>query len=135
MNEVASTIGLDIAKLVFVAVGMNDRGKVLWKKKLARCEVLAFFAQLVSARIGIEACAGAHYWARQLSAQGHDAKLIAAQHVKPFVSGCKNDWNDAQAIAEVRSRAETKYVPVNTEAQQMQERRFDRDYSILLGAL
>lgn len=118
MNEVATIIGLDIAKLVFVAVGMNDRGKVLWKKKLARSEVLTCFAQLAVARIGIEACAGAHYWARRLNAQGHDAKLIAAQHVKPFVSGGKNDWNDAQAIAEVRSRAETKYVPINTETQQ-----------------
>jgi transposase len=90
----------------------------LWRKKLARDEVLPFFATLALAKVGIEACAGAHYWARRLNAQGHDTKLIAAQHVKPFVSGSKNDWNDAQAIAEIRSRAETKYVPINTEAQQ-----------------
>ena len=118
MNDIATVIGLDISKLVFVAVGMNDHGKVLWRKKLARYEMLEFFAKLALAKIGIEACAGAHYWARQLIAQGHDVKLIAAQHVKPFVSGGKNDWNDAQAIAEVRSRGQTKYVPVNTEAQQ-----------------
>jgi transposase len=118
MNDIATVVGLDIAKMVFVAVGMNDRGKVLWKKKFARFDVLAFFATLTVVKIGIEACAGAHYWARQLIAQGHDAKLIAAQHVTPFVNGCKNDWNDAQAIAEIRSRGETKYVPVNTEAQQ-----------------
>jgi transposase len=118
MNNIATVIGLDIAKSVFVAVGMNDRGKVLWKKKLARDEVLSFFAQLTPAKVGIEACAGAHYWARRFNAQGHDAKLIAAQHVKAFVNGSKNDWNDAQAITEVRSRAETKYVPINTEAQQ-----------------
>lgn len=118
MNDIATVIGVDIAKTVFVAVGMNDRGKVLWRKKLAREEVLSFFATLVPAQVGIEACAGAHYWARKLNEQGHDTKLIAAQHVKPFVNGGKNDWNDAQAIAEVRSRGQTKYVPINTEAQQ-----------------
>ena len=118
MNDIATVIGLDIAKTVFVAVGMNDRGKVVWKKKLARDEVLPFFATLALLKIGIEACSGAHYWARRLNAQGHDTRLIAAQHVKPFVSGSKNDWNDAQAIAEIRSRGETKYVPINTEAQQ-----------------
>lgn len=118
MDTIASVVGLDIAKQVFVAVGMNDRGKVVWKKKLSRDEVLPYFARLPKAKIGIEACAGAHYWARQLMAQGHDAKLIAAQHVKPFVCGSKNDSNDAQAIAEIRSRAQTKYVPVNSEAQQ-----------------
>jgi len=118
MDDIATVVGVDIAKTVFVAVGMNDRGKVLWRKKLSREEVLPFFATLALVKIGMEACAGAHYWARRLNAQGHDTRLIAAQHVKPFVNGSKNDWNDAQAIAEVRSRGETKYVPINTEAQQ-----------------
>jgi transposase len=118
MNDIATVIGVDVAKTVFVAVGMNDRGKVLWRKKLARDQVLPFFVTLAPAKVGIEACAGAHYWARKLNSQGHDTKLIAAQHVKPYVNGSKNDWNDAQAIAEVRSREETKYVPINTEAQQ-----------------
>lgn len=118
MNVSASVIGLDIAKNVFMAVGLNERGKQVLKKKLARGEVLAFFANLEPTAVGIEACAGAHYWARQLNAMGHDARLIAAQHVKPFVTGSKNDANDAHAIAEVRARAATKYVPINTEAQQ-----------------
>ena len=118
MSDNATVVGLDIAKQVFVAVGMNDKGKVMWKKKLARHEVLVFFTTLAVIKIGIEACAGAHFWARKLIEMGHDAKLIAAQHVKPFVSGSKNDWNDAQAIAEIRSRGQTKYVPINTEAQQ-----------------
>lgn len=118
MNGNVKVIGLDIAKEIFVGVGIDERGKTVFKKKLYRSEVLAFFANLSPAAIGIEACAGAHYWARKFNAQGHDAKLIAAQHVKPFVSGNKNDSNDAQAIAEVRSRASTKYVPINTEAQQ-----------------
>ncbi len=118
MNNTVTVVGLDIAKEVFVAVGMDDKGNVMWKKKLFRPKVLEFFAKLALVRIGIEACAGAHYWARKLLAMGHDVRLIAAQHVKPFVSGSKNDWNDAQAIAEIRSRGQTKYVPINTEAQQ-----------------
>lgn len=118
MNGSVSVIGLDIAKNVFVAVGLDEKGKQVLKKKLARCEVLAFFTNLQPVAIGIEACAGAHYWARKLKELGHDARLIAAQHVKPFVSGSKNDANDAHAIAEVRARASTKYVPINTEAQQ-----------------
>lgn len=118
MNGSACVIGLDIAKNVFVAVGVNEKGKQVWRKKMVRSEVLPYFANLVPTAIGIEACAGAHYWARKLNALGHDARLIAAQHVKPFVTGSKNDTNDAHAIAEVRSRASTKYVPINTEAQQ-----------------
>ena len=118
MNDIATVVGLDIAKTVFVAVALNERGKVLWKKKLSRDEVLPYFANLSAMQVGIEACAGAHYWARKLNGQGHETKLIAAQHVKPYVTGSKNDWNDAQAIAEARSRGETKYVPINSEAQQ-----------------
>lgn len=118
MNTNASVIGLDIAKNVFVAVGRDDRGKRVWKRTLQRDAVLATFANLPPTPIGIEACAGAHYWARQLTAQGHAVKLIAAQHTRAYVSGNKNDANDAAAIAEARSRAATKYVAVNTEAQQ-----------------
>lgn len=118
MNTNAAVIGLDIAKNVFVAVGLTERGKVVLKKKLTRGEVLAFFANLPGTAVGIEACAGAHYWARELTKLGHDTKLIAAQHVKAFVTGNKNDTRDAQAIAEIRARASTKYVPINTEANQ-----------------
>jgi transposase len=118
MKSTASVIGLDIAKNVFVAVGRDDRGKVVWKKTLARDEVLAFFANLPPTAVGIEACSGSHYWARQLQASGHDVKLIAAQHTRAYVTGNKNDANDASAIAEARSRAATKYVAINTEAQQ-----------------
>ena len=68
--------------------------------------------------MAIEACAGSHYWARELTKLGHNVKLIAAQHTRAYVCGNKNDMNDALAIAEARSRAKTKYVPINTEAQQ-----------------
>lgn len=118
MNTNAAVIGLDIAKNVFVAVGLTEHGKVVLKKKLARHEVLSFFANLPGTAVGIEACAGAHYWARELNKLGHAAKLIAAQHVKAFVTGNKNDTRDASAIAEIRTRASTKYVPINTEANQ-----------------
>jgi transposase len=82
MNTTASVIGLDIAKNVFVAVGRDERGKVVWKQTMARDEVLPTFANLPPTAIGIEACAGSHYWARQLPALGHEVKLIAAQHTR-----------------------------------------------------
>lgn len=118
MKSIASTIGLDIAKHVFVAVGLDPLGKVLWKKTLRRNEVLTTFANLPPTPVGVEACSGSHYWARQSRALGHDVKLIAAQHTRAYVTGNKNDVNDAAAIAEVRSPASTKSVAINTEAQQ-----------------
>lgn len=118
MKSTTSVIGLDIAKNVFVAVGLDERGKVVWKKTMARDEVLPTFANLPPAAVGIEACAGSHYWARQLNGLGHETKLIAAQHTRAYVTGNKNDTNDAAAIAEARARAVTKSVAINTEAQQ-----------------
>jgi transposase len=118
MNATAKVIGLDIAKHVFVAVGLDERGQVMLKHKLTRETVLSTFANMPETTIGIEACAGSHYWARTLSALGHEVKLIAAQHTRAYVTGSKNDTNDAAAIAEACSRASTKTVPINTEAQQ-----------------
>jgi transposase len=118
MDTTVNVIGLDIAKNVFVAVGQDARGKVVWKRTLSRQEVLPTFAAMTATAIGIEACAGSHYWARQLQALGHDTRLIAAQHTRAYVTGNKNDTNDAAAIAEARSRSATKYVPVNSAAQQ-----------------
>jgi transposase len=118
MNANAKVIGLDIAKEVFVGVGLDSNGKVVWKRKMKRGEVLRAFRELPPVAVGIEACASSHYWARELIAFGHDVKLIAAQHTRAFVSGNKNDTNDAAAIAEARSRSSTKYVPINTPAQQ-----------------
>ena len=118
MNASVKVIGLDIAKNVFVLVGREAQGKIVLKRTLSRDGVLPMFANMQPMQIGIEACSGSHYWAMQLSALGHDVKLIAAQHTRAYVTGNKNDTNDAAAIAEARARASTKYVPVNTEAQQ-----------------
>ena len=82
MKSIASVIGLDIAKNVFVSLGLDERGKGVLKKTLCRDAVLPTFAQLPPTAVGIEACAGSHYWARQLQALGHDVKLIAAQHAR-----------------------------------------------------
>jgi len=118
VNANAIVVGLDIAKHVFVAVGLDRNGKVVWKHKMNRDEVLSTFRNMQPVAIGIEACAGSHYWARELAVFGHDVKLIAAQHTRALVTGNKNDTNDAAAIAEARSRSSTKYVPINTPAQQ-----------------
>jgi transposase len=118
MNATAKVIGLDIAKNVFVAIGLDGHGKVVLKRTFNRSEVLVGFANMPASLIGIESCAGSHYWARKLIELGHEVKLIAAQHTRAYVSGNKNDANDAAAIAEARSRASTKYVPINSEAQQ-----------------
>lgn len=118
MNRTAKVIGLDIAKSVFVAIGHDGHGKTVLKRTLSRSQVLSTFANIEPCAVGIEACAGSHYWARELKKFGHDVKLIAAQHTRAFVTGNKNDMNDAGAIAEARSRASTKYVPINTQAQQ-----------------
>ncbi len=118
MNRIVKIVGLDIAKSVFAIVGIDVHGKVAFKQMLKRDQVLERFANMPVTSVAIEACAGSHYWARELKKLGHEVRLIAAQHTKRYVSGNKNDLNDAQAIAEARSREQTKYVPVNTEAQQ-----------------
>ncbi|MEW6039034.1 MAG: transposase, partial [Pseudomonadota bacterium] len=100
----ATTIGLDIAKHVFQVHGVDRTGKTALRKQLKRKEVLAFFANLPAALIGLEACAGAHYWARELIKLGHAARLISPQFVKPYVKGNKNDANDAEAICEAVGR-------------------------------
>ena len=94
-----TTIGLDIAKNVFHAMCCNHKGKIVKKKKLRRSQVLAYFAQLPASLIGMEACGSAYYWARELQALGHTVRLIPAQHVKAFLRGNKNDYNDALAIS------------------------------------
>jgi transposase len=113
-----TTIGVDLAKHVLHVVCCDARGKVVRKKVLRRGQVRLFFVYLEPALIGLEACASAHYWARELGALGHTVKLIAPQYVKAFVRGNKNDYNDALAIAEAVVRPEMRFVGVKTPPQQ-----------------
>jgi len=114
----STIIGLDIAKNVFQVHGVDAHGKVTLRKQLKRSQVLAFFVNLPPCRIGLEACSGAHYWARELIKLGHDAQLISPQFVKPYVKGNKNDANDAEAICEAVGRPNMRFVPVKSIDQQ-----------------
>lgn len=118
MNSNIKIIGMDIAKNVFALVGLEEKGKIVYKKMLARDMVLPTLRNLPATKIAIESCSGSHFWARQLQALGHEVILIAAQHTRAYVTGNKNDYNDAAAIAESGSRASTKTVAINTEGQQ-----------------
>ena len=111
-------IGLDIAKLVFQVHGVDEHGKTKLKKTLSRKEMIEFFAALPACLIGIEACGGAHYWARELSRLGHDVRLMAAQFVAPYRKSGKNDANDAEAICEAVGRPNMRFVPVKSEEAQ-----------------
>ena len=113
-----TTIGLDLAKNVFQVHGVDEHGKKTLGKALKRPQVLAFFANLPPCLVGMEACGGAHYWARELGKLGHTPRLIAPQFVKPYVKGDKNDANDAEAICEAVGRPNMRFVAVKTPAQQ-----------------
>ena len=110
--------GLDIAKQVFQVHGVNEHGVVKARKSLPRGKVLEFFARLPPCLIGIEACGGAHYWARELTKLGHTVKLMAAQFVVAYRKRGKNDANDAEAICEAVGRPNMRFVAVKSEEQQ-----------------
>ncbi len=113
-----TTVGLDIAKSVFHLFAINQTGRMLKKKALKRKQLLAYMATLEPCLLVMEACGGAHNWARAFQALGHEVKLIAPQYVKPFVKGNKNDYNDAEAIAEAAQRSTMRFVPIKTMEQQ-----------------
>ena len=111
-------ISIDLAKQVFQLHGVDSHEKAVLRKKLKREQMLPFFRDLPACLIGIEACSGAHYWARELQKLGHTVKLIAPQFVKPYVKANKNDANDAEAICEAVSRPNMRFVTIKTVAQQ-----------------
>jgi transposase len=111
-------IGLDLAKNVFQAHGIDGSGQVRLKRKLRRDEIIDFFATLEPTLIGMEACATAHHWARELSALGHEVRLMPPQFVKPYVKSQKNDASDAEAICEAVQRPTMRFVPIKTVDQQ-----------------
>jgi transposase len=118
MAQTISVLGIDIAKLVFHVVGMDDSGHVVLRKHIARSELLAFIANLPPLRIGMEACGSAHYWARCFREHGHDVRLIAPQFVKAYVKSPKNDARDAEAICEAVTRPTMRFVPIKRVEQQ-----------------
>ncbi len=107
-----ATIGLDIAKRVFQAHGVDNAGKAVLRRKLQRSEVLAFFSKLPPCLVGIKACGTAHYWAREIRALGHDVRLTPASYVKLYVKRGKTDAADAEAIYEAVTRPTMRFVPV-----------------------
>ena len=111
------TIGIDLAKTVFHLVGVNARGEVVVRKKCSRNQLLRFTSNLHVSLIGMEACGGAHFLGRALREQGHDVRLMPAQYVKPYVKTNKNDYIDAEAIAEAVGRPTMRFVPIKTDDQ------------------
>lgn len=112
-----TTFGLDIGKSIFHVVGRAADGAVVLRRRLSRHQILAFFSKAPPSLIGMEAGCGAHWLARELVRLGHDAKLMPAQYVRPYVKSQKNDTIDAEAIAEAVSRPGMRFVPIKTPEQ------------------
>src|SRR5689334_12941571 len=117
MGEI-TTIGLDLAKQVFQVHGIDADGTTVLRKQLRRSQVLSFFSRLAPCLVGMEACATAHYWGRELAALGHEVRLMPAQYVKAYIKRNKNDAADAEAICEAVVRPTMRFVPVKTAEQQ-----------------
>ena len=121
MSQTAQTaiavVGIDIGKNSFHIVGHDERGAIVLRQKWSRGQVEARFANLPPCLIGMEACVGAHHLSRKLREFGHDARLMPAKYVRPFSKGQKNDFNDAEAIAEAVQRPTMKFVATNTAEQ------------------
>ncbi len=112
------TVGLDIAKNVFHAHGVDENGEFIFSRKLRRAKVIAFFEGLDPCLIGIEACATSHHWARVFAQMGHEVKLMQPRYVKPYVKSQKNDAADAEAICEAVTRPTMRFVEVKSIEQQ-----------------
>ena len=115
-----SRVGVDLAKNVYQLHGVDRHGKTVWKRRLRRGQWLQVLTDSMEAgcEVGMEACTGAHHWARELQSRGYTVRLIAPQFVKPYVKSNKNDRNDAQAVCEAMSRPSMRFVPVKSPIQQ-----------------
>src|SRR2546428_4040466 len=116
-SAAVATIGIDLGKNTFHLVGLDQRGAIVLQLKCSRAQLERRLANIPRCLIGMEACSGAHYIGRQLAALGHDVRLIPAQYVKPFLKGHKNDYRDAEAIAEAVQRPTMHFVAIKTPEQ------------------
>ena len=117
MNKI-TTLGVDLAKSVFQLHGVDLAGKVVLRREVRRSQLMKAIAQLEPCLIGIEACGGAHYWARRFGEHGHQVKMMSPQFVKPYRKSDKNDRNDAEAICEAVTRPSMRFVAVKSIEQQ-----------------
>jgi len=123
-NQIA-IIGIDIGKNSFHIVGLDKRGAIVLRQKWSRGQVEARLANMPPCLIGMEACVGAHHLSRKLNSLGHDARLMPAEYVRPYSKGQKNDFRDAEAIAEAVQRPTMKFVATRT-AEQLDLQALDR---------
>src|SRR3974377_2340307 len=114
LNSAVAVIGIDIGKNSFHVVGLDDRGAIVLRQKWSRGQIEARLANMPACLIGMEACVGAHHLSRKLQAQGHDARLMPAKYVRAYSKGQKNDFRDAEAIAEAVQRPTMKFVATKT---------------------
>jgi transposase len=113
-TDQVTTIGIDIGKNNFHLIGFDGAGNIVLRRQLSRSQVIVRLANLPPCLIGMEACVGAHHLSRQLQALGHDARLMPAQYVKPYLRGQKNDFRDAEATAEAVQRPRMRFVPTKS---------------------
>jgi hypothetical protein len=111
------SIGIDLGKTTFHLVALGTRSQIVVRKKFSRSQLLIYTANLPASLIGMEAGVGSHFLGRALREQGHEVRLIPAQFVRPFVKSNKNDYRDAEAIAEAVERENMRFVPIKTEDQ------------------
>ena len=116
-KDIIATIGVDLGKNTFHICAMNDKGTILLRERLTRAALPKRLANIPPCRIGMEACAGSHHIGRQLTALGHDVRLMPAKYVKPFLKSHKNDYRDAEAIAEAVQRPTMRFVPFKSDEQ------------------
>ena len=118
MTKGITVIGLDLAKSFFQVHAIDAKGEVVVRRKLSRSRVIDFFSKLEPCLVGMEACATAHHWGREIRALGHEVKLMPPQFVKPYLKSQKNDMADAEAICEAVTRPTMRFVPIKTVDQQ-----------------
>jgi transposase len=131
-TDTVAVLGIDIGKNSFHLVGLNERGAIILRLKLSRRQLEARLANLPPCLVGMEACVGAHHLSRRLKALGHDARLMPARYVRAYLKGNKNDFRDAEAIAEAVQRPTMRFVATKT-AEQLDLQALHRVRSRLVG--